>query len=106
MALILSGLASIPRWEMRKPSSLPDGTPNAHLSGLSLKLTRRRLSKVSCRSWMRESFYRVLTTMSSMRGRGNGYLGQALFRSMKSMQSRSLEVIGFGTTTGLATQVG
>ena len=33
-------------------------------------------------------------------------LGASLFRSVKSMQSRSLEEFSFGTTIGLATQVG
>jgi hypothetical protein len=32
---IFSGLASMPRWLMMKPSSLPDGTPKTHLFGLS-----------------------------------------------------------------------
>lgn len=31
MTLILSGLASIPRWQTRKPRNLPDETPNVHL---------------------------------------------------------------------------
>jgi hypothetical protein len=35
MAEIFSGLASMPRWLMMKPSSLPDGTPKKHLFGLS-----------------------------------------------------------------------
>ena len=36
MALILTGLHSMPRSETRKPSSWPAGTPNTHFSGLSL----------------------------------------------------------------------
>jgi hypothetical protein len=35
MAEIL-GLASMPRWLMMKPSSLPDGTPKTHLFGFEL----------------------------------------------------------------------
>jgi hypothetical protein len=35
MAEIFSGLASMPRWLMMKPSSFPDGTPKTHLFGLS-----------------------------------------------------------------------
>jgi hypothetical protein len=36
MAEIFSGLASMPRWLMMEPSSLPEGTPKTHLFGLSL----------------------------------------------------------------------
>jgi hypothetical protein len=35
MAEIFSGLASMPRWLMMKPSSMPEGTPKTHLFGLS-----------------------------------------------------------------------
>jgi hypothetical protein len=35
MAEILSGLASMPRWLMMKPSSFPDGMPKTQLLGLS-----------------------------------------------------------------------
>jgi hypothetical protein len=35
MVEIFSGLASMPRWLMMKPSSLPEGTPKTHLFGLS-----------------------------------------------------------------------
>jgi hypothetical protein len=35
MAEIFSGLASMPRWLMIKPSSFPEGTPKTHLLGLS-----------------------------------------------------------------------
>jgi hypothetical protein len=37
MVEIFSGLASMPRWLMIKPSSLPDGTPKTHLFGLSFQ---------------------------------------------------------------------
>ena len=56
MALIFSGLASMPRAEMRYPNNCPDGTPNMHFSGLSLILYRSRLSKVSRRSSQGYSF--------------------------------------------------
>src|SRR6266536_397498 len=36
MALILTGLHSMPRSETRKPRSWPAGTPKTHFSGLSL----------------------------------------------------------------------
>jgi hypothetical protein len=35
MAEIFSGLASMPRWVMMKPSSFLEGTPKTHLFGLS-----------------------------------------------------------------------
>jgi hypothetical protein len=35
MAEIFSGLGSMLRWLMMKPSSLLEGTPNTHLFGLS-----------------------------------------------------------------------
>jgi hypothetical protein len=35
MAEIFSGLASMLRWLMMKPSNLPDGTPKTHLLGLT-----------------------------------------------------------------------
>jgi hypothetical protein len=35
MAEIFSGLASMSRWLMMKPSSFPGGTPKTHLLGLS-----------------------------------------------------------------------
>jgi hypothetical protein len=37
MAEIFSGLVSMPRWLMMKPSSLPDGMPKTHLFGLSFQ---------------------------------------------------------------------
>jgi hypothetical protein len=36
MAEIFSGLASMPRWLMMKPSSLPDGTPEDALVRVEL----------------------------------------------------------------------
>jgi hypothetical protein len=37
MAEIFSGLASMSRWLMMKPSSLPDSTPKTHLFWLSFQ---------------------------------------------------------------------
>jgi hypothetical protein len=53
MALTLSGFASIPRCDTRNPNSLPDGTPKAHLAGLSLMFTFLRLANVSSKSLMK-----------------------------------------------------
>jgi hypothetical protein len=50
MAEIFSGLASMLRWLMMKPSSLPEGTPKMHLFGLSFQQYSRRDAKVSSRS--------------------------------------------------------
>jgi hypothetical protein len=47
MAEIFSGLASMPRWLMMKPSSLLEGTPKMHLFGLSFQRYSRRDGKVS-----------------------------------------------------------
>ena len=49
MALIFSGLASIPQLLTMKPSSFPEGTPKTHLVGLSFQRNLRRLLKVSSR---------------------------------------------------------
>jgi hypothetical protein len=65
IAEIFSGLALMPRWLMMKPSSLPEGTPKAHLFGLSFHRYLRRDAKVSSRSSMRVLEFLVLTTASS-----------------------------------------
>jgi hypothetical protein len=65
MAEIFSGLASMPRWLMMKPSSLLEGTPKTHLFGLSFQRYSCRDAKVSSRSSMRVLEFLVLTTMSS-----------------------------------------
>jgi hypothetical protein len=62
MVEIFSGLASMPRWLMMKPSSLPEGTPKTHLFGLSFQRYSRRDAKVSSRSSMRVLDFLVLTT--------------------------------------------
>ena len=45
--------------------SLPEGTPNTHISGLSRRLTALRLAKVSSKSCIRVLASRDFTTMSS-----------------------------------------
>jgi hypothetical protein len=65
MAEIFSGLASMPRWLMMKPSSFPDGTPKTHLFGLSFQQYSHKDVKVSSRSAMSVSEFLVLTTTSS-----------------------------------------
>jgi hypothetical protein len=65
MAKIFSGLASMPRRLMMKPSSLPDGTPKTHLFGLRFQRYSRRDAKVSSRSALRVLEFLVLTTTSS-----------------------------------------
>jgi hypothetical protein len=65
MVEIFSGLPSMPRWLMMKPSSLPDGTLKTHLFGWSFQRYSRRDAKVSSRSAMSVLEFLVLTTMSS-----------------------------------------
>jgi hypothetical protein len=65
MAVIYSGLASMPRWLMMKMSSFPEGTPKTHLFGLSFHWYFHRDAKVSSRSAMSVSEFRVLTATSS-----------------------------------------
>jgi hypothetical protein len=65
MVEIFSGLASMPRWLMMKPSSFPDGTPKTHLFGLILQWYSHKDAKVSSKSAMSVSKFLVLTTTSS-----------------------------------------
>jgi hypothetical protein len=65
MVEIFSGLASMPRWLMMKPSSFPEGTSKTHLLGLSFHWYSRKDAKVSSRSAMSVSEFQVLTTTSS-----------------------------------------
>jgi hypothetical protein len=65
MAEIFSGLASMSRWLMMKPSSFPEGTPKTHLLGLSFHWYSHRDAKVSSRSAMGVSEFWVFTTTSS-----------------------------------------
>jgi hypothetical protein len=65
IALIFSGLASIPRWLTINPSNFPIGTPKTHFSGLSFHRYHRRLLKTSSKSSMKFSEFFVLITTSS-----------------------------------------
>jgi hypothetical protein len=65
MALIFSGLASIPRWLAINLNNFPAGTPKTHLSGLSFHWYRLRLLKTSCKSSMKFYEFSVLITTSS-----------------------------------------
>jgi hypothetical protein len=62
---IFSGLASMSRWLMMKPSSFPNGTSKTHLFGLSFQRYSRKDAKLSSRSAMSVSEFLVLTTTSS-----------------------------------------
>jgi hypothetical protein len=50
IALILSGLASIPFTDTRQPWTFPFYTPNKHFSGFNFSYALRMLVKVSTRS--------------------------------------------------------
>jgi hypothetical protein len=65
MAENFSGLASMPRWLMMKPSSFPEGTPKTHLFELSFHRYSRGDAKVSSRLTMSVSEFQVLMTTSS-----------------------------------------
>src|SRR3954470_15717632 len=65
MALIFSGLTSIPCWETMKPNSLPAGTPKTHFLGLGIMLYFRRLSKVSFNLEIKSFDFLDITTISS-----------------------------------------
>jgi hypothetical protein len=59
MAVIFTGLASIPRLLMIKPSNFPDGTPKTHLVGLSFHRNLRRLLNISFKSAIKSSEFLV-----------------------------------------------
>jgi hypothetical protein len=65
ISLIFLGLASIPWYETRKPSSFPAVTPNTHLSVFSLVQVECNLSKTKVRLSNRDGCDLILTTMSS-----------------------------------------
>jgi hypothetical protein len=65
MALIFSGLASIPQWLTMNLSNFPAGTSKTHFSGLSFHRYRLRLLKTSCKSSMKFAEFSVLITTSS-----------------------------------------
>jgi hypothetical protein len=65
MAVIFSGLASMPRSETMNPRSMPRGTLKTHFSGLSFTSFALRHLNVVSRSVRRSEAFLVLTTMSS-----------------------------------------
>jgi hypothetical protein len=65
IVLIFSRLASIPRYETRKPSNLPDVTSKTYLSGFSFVRVDHNLSKTKVRLSNRYARDLILTTMSS-----------------------------------------
>jgi hypothetical protein len=65
MAMIFTGLASIPRLLTMNPSNFPDGTPNTHFVGLSFHPNLHKLLNVSSKSVIRSSGFLVLMTTSS-----------------------------------------
>jgi hypothetical protein len=65
IALIFFGLASMPRYQTRKPSNFPAETPKMHFSGFSLVRVARSLPKTRARSSIIADLSLVLTTMSS-----------------------------------------
>jgi hypothetical protein len=65
MALILSGLASIPFTHTRQPKTLPFCAPKTHLSGFNFSCALCMLAKVSAKSSICITFLVLATTMSS-----------------------------------------
>jgi hypothetical protein len=65
MAVIFSGLASMPHSETMNPKSMPQGTLKTHFSGLSFTPFALRHRNVVSRSERRSEAFLVLTTMSS-----------------------------------------
>jgi hypothetical protein len=53
----LLGLASIPRWEMMYPRSMPRGTPKTHFSGFNFTPLARRKPNTMRRSLTRSSTF-------------------------------------------------
>jgi hypothetical protein len=65
MAMMFSGLASIPRLLTMNLSNFPDGTPNTHFVGLSFHQNFRKLLNISSKSAIRSLGFLVLMTTSS-----------------------------------------
>jgi hypothetical protein len=65
IALIFSGLASIPRFKTKKPISFRAETPNTHLSGYNIMRIEHNLLKTMARLSNRDECDLILTTMSS-----------------------------------------
>jgi hypothetical protein len=57
MALILSGLASMPLVETKQPSTLPRVTAKTHFFGFSLSLASRILVKIFIRTEIYDAFF-------------------------------------------------
>jgi hypothetical protein len=66
IALILLELASIPLVQTRQPNTLPHVILKTHFSELSSRLALHISVKVSVRSEMYDSFFLLVTTISSM----------------------------------------
>jgi hypothetical protein len=64
MALILSGLASIPFMDTMQPWTLPFCTPKMHFSGFNFNYALCMLAKVTTRSPICVAFLLLATTMS------------------------------------------
>src|SRR6266540_5150281 len=65
MSLSFSGLASMPRYDTKKSSSFPEGTPKTHFSGFNFHLKHHKFVNVSDRSDMRSYLTRDLMTTTS-----------------------------------------
>lgn len=65
MALIFSGLTSIPRWETMKPNNFPAETPKTHFLALSIMLYFWRLSKVYFKSEIKSFDFLDITAILS-----------------------------------------
>src|SRR6266498_2985726 len=65
MSLSFSGLASMPQYDTKKPSSFPEGTPKKHFAGFNFHLKRLKFVNFSDRLDMRSSLTRDLMTTSS-----------------------------------------
>jgi hypothetical protein len=66
MAMIFTGLTSIPQLMMMNPSNFPDGTLKMHFVGLSFHQNLRKLLNISSKSMIRSLGFLVLMTTSSM----------------------------------------
>ena len=65
IALIFSGLASIPLCETMNPRNFPEATPKAHLLGFNFILYRLSVLKVSCKSSKCLPSSKLFTNISS-----------------------------------------
>jgi hypothetical protein len=72
MAVIFTGLASMPRLLTMNPSNFPEGTPKTHLVGLSFHQNLRRLLNVSSKSAIKSWESLVLMATLSNRPQHSG----------------------------------